>query len=117
MAEHTPWEVFDKGGTLDVHVKDTGAVVVHWLGFDDTGFDHEQNRKHASLIASAPTLKSENDRLKARVAELIEVSAALAVRCNQSGLLHTIDFGDKIRAVDSAIKSARAALQQGENHG
>ena len=46
------------------HIADTGA----WR--DD---EHPEMRANAELIASAPELLSENERLKARVKELTEV--------------------------------------------
>lgn len=65
--ENTPGEQ-EKHGSIVVFPKD-GDVDLTIATVNDY-FDKDVGQANARLIASAPTLKAENDRLKARVAEL-----------------------------------------------
>jgi len=62
------WKVFL--GTKLVEVQDeNGLPVVSWSGFDDSRRTFETHCANAKLIASAPDLRIENERLKKAVEE------------------------------------------------
>lgn len=77
MGEHTkgPWYVFDGRERINPTIEVRGKndeVVVFWAGFDRSEMSPRKRRANAKLIASAPALAAEVERLREALQEIID---------------------------------------------
>ncbi len=62
-------------GETAFDIQSENGTVVHWLGFDDTDFNHNQNKANANLIAMAPKMY----RMLKGVSSLRDLDAGSAI--------------------------------------
>lgn len=92
-----------------------GKQVVGWMGFDTSDFQKDASA-NARLIASAPDLAADNERLRKALERLIESFAGLHVEYARQHSASidgaVVDEDDERRVFEQwpEVKAARAAL-------